>query len=213
MGNRQLPLREVATLALSSIFAVGCTSTKDCYVSSECDMYGQPMCNTGSCDPCQSSGQSNSWWPWSRNYYPPSRYPIPDVMPLGSILRSHWHVMETNGEAADFVIYRNEFVDNSSELTPYGRDHITEIAARMPSAPFPVLVQRGINNADPELDQIRREVVVRVLTDLGNSDAERRTFVSQPYGNGLNSMEAEQDYAKFRNIRNAGQSSGGQGGF
>jgi hypothetical protein len=118
--------------------------------------------------------------------------------------------METNGEAADFVIYRNEFVDNSSELTPYGRDHIAEIAARMPSAPFPVLVQRGINNADPELDQIRREVVVRVLTDLGNSDAERRTFVSQPYGNGLNSMEAEQDYATFRNIRNAGQNNGGQ---
>ena len=135
-------------------------------------------------------------------------------MPLGSILRSHWHVMETNGEAADFVIYRNEFVDNSSELTPYGRDHIAEIAARMPSAPFPVLVQRGMNNADPELDQIRREVVVRVLTDLGNSDAERRTFVSQPYGNGLNSMEAEQDYARFRNIRNSGQNNGGgQGGF
>jgi len=113
--------------------------------------------------------------------------------------------METNGEAADFVIYRNEFVDNSSELTPYGRDHIAEIAARMPSTPFPVLVQRGFNNADPELDQIRREVVVRVLTDLGNPDAERRTYVSQPYGSGLNSMEAEQDYAKFRSIRNTGQ--------
>jgi hypothetical protein len=126
-------------------------------------------------------------------------------MPLGSILRSHWHVMETNGEAADFVIYRNEFVDNSSELTPYGRDHIAEIAARMPSTPFPVLVQRGFNNADPELDQIRREVVVRVLTDLGNPDAERRTYVSQPYGSGLNSMEAEQDYAKFRSIRNSVQ--------
>ena len=89
-------------------------------------------------------------------------------------------MMETNGEAGDFVIYRNEFVDNSSELTPYGRDHIMEIAARMPSAPFPVLVQRSLNNADPELDHIRRDIVVRVLTDLGNQDADQRTVVSQP---------------------------------
>jgi hypothetical protein len=123
-------------------------------------------------------------------------------------------MMETNGEAADFVMYRNEFVDNSSELTPYGRDHIAEIAARMPSAPFPVLVQRSLNNADPELDQIRRDVVVRVLTDLGNPDAAQRTVVSQPYSNGINSMEGEQDYGRFRQIRGfrGGAGGGGIGG-
>lgn len=46
MRKRQLPLREITTLAFGGLLAVGCTSTKDCYVSSECDMYGQPMCNT-----------------------------------------------------------------------------------------------------------------------------------------------------------------------
>lgn len=126
-------------------------------------------------------------------------------------------MMETNGEAADFVIYRNEFVENSSELTPYGRDHIAEIAARMPSAPFPVLVQRSMNNADPELDHIRRDLVVRVLTDLGNQDADQRTVVSQPYSNGINSMEGEQDYGQFRQIRGrnnfSGAGGGGGGGF
>lgn len=122
--------------------------------------------------------------------------------------------MQTNGEAADFVMYRNEFVDNSSELSPYGRDHIAEIAARMPSTPFPVIVQRSWNNADPELDQVRRDIVVRVLTDLGNQDACQRVVVSQPYSNGLNSMEAEQDYGRFRQIRNTsgGGVSGGFGG-
>lgn len=131
-------------------------------------------------------------------------------MPLGAVNRAHWHMMETNGEAADFVIYRNEFVDNSSELTPYGRDHIAEIAARMPSTPFPVLVQRSLNNADPELDNLRRDIVVRVLTDLGNQDAAQRTVISQPYSNGINSMEGEQDYGRFRNIR--GQNNFGGGG-
>jgi hypothetical protein len=142
--------------------------------------------------------------------------PIPDILPLGAVTRAHWHMQETNGEAADFVIYRNEFVDHSSELTPYGRDHIAEIAARMPSTPFPVLVQRSMNNADPELDQIRRDIVVRVLTDLGNPDANQRTVVSQPYSNGINSMEGEQDYGQFRNVRgnNNGQGNGaGNGGF
>lgn len=128
---------------------------------------------------------------------------------------AHWHTMQTNGEAADFVMYRNEFVDNSSELSPYGRDHIAEIAARMPSTPFPVIVQRSWNNADPELDQVRRDIVVRVLTDLGNQDANQRVVVSQPYSNGINSMEAEQDYGQFRRIRgngNSGFSGGGGGG-
>ena len=122
---------------------------------------------------------------------------VPDTVPLGSISRAHWHTMQTNGEANDFVLHRNEFVDNTSELSPYGRDHIAEIAARMSSSPFPVLVQRSYNNSDPELDAIRRQLVVRVLTDLGNADADQRTVVSQPYTNGLNSTEGAQDHGRF----------------
>ncbi|MGV2338334.1 MAG UNVERIFIED_CONTAM: hypothetical protein LVR18_31175 [Planctomycetaceae bacterium] len=134
-------------------------------------------------------------------------------MPLGSIVRSHWHVMETNAEASDFVIYRNEFVEGSSELTPSGRSHISEIAARMPSTPFPVIVEQSLNNSDPEVDQIRRDLVVRVLTDLGNADAVRRTYVSQPYSNGLNALEAEQDFGRYRSVRRNGNNGfGGSGG-
>jgi len=122
--------------------------------------------------------------------------------------------METNGEAADFVVHYNEFVDNSSELTPYGRDHLQEIAGRMAAAPFPIIVQRSLNNSDPELDRIRRDLVVRVLTDLGNPDADQRTVVSQPYSNGINSMEAEQDHGRFRQSRGLlGGAQAGGGGF
>ena len=145
----------------------------------------------------------------------PRSMAIPDMMPLGAISRAHWHMMETNGEAADFVIHYNEFAHNSSELTPYGRDHIAEIAARMSSSPFPVIVQRTMFNADPELDRIRRDLVVRVLTDLGNPDADQRTVVSQPYSNGINSMEGEQDHGRFRQTRgnlNGGGNNGGNGG-
>ncbi len=138
---------------------------------------------------------------------------VPDSIPLGAVSRAHWHMMETNGEAADFIVHYNEFVDSSSELTPYGRDHIQEIAARMAAAPFPVIVQRSLNNSDPELDRIRRDLVVRVLTDLGNPDADQRTVVSQPYSNGINSMEAEQDHGRFRQSRGRGGAQFGGGGF
>lgn len=143
---------------------------------------------------------------------------VPDMIPLGAVSRAHWHTMETNGEAADFVIHYNEFMDSSTELTPYGRDHIAEIAARMPSAPFPVIVQRSYNNSDPELDRIRRDLVVRVLSDLGNQDADQRTVVSQPYSNGINSVEGEADYGRFRMSRSqqgigSNSNTGGQGGF
>lgn len=137
---------------------------------------------------------------------------IPDTIPLGAVSRAHWHTQQTNGEAHDFIIYRNEFVDNSSALTPYGRDHIQEIAARMSSAPFPVLVQRSWNNADPELDSARRQLVVSVLTTLGNQDADQRTVVSQPYSNGLNSTEGIQDFGRYIGSRVSSNNSNG-GGF
>jgi hypothetical protein len=54
--------------------------------------------------------------------------------------------METNGEAADFIIHRHEFVGKTAELTSDGKDHILELAARMRSTPFPVLIERGENN-------------------------------------------------------------------
>lgn len=134
----------------------------------------------------------------------------PDVLPLGSVSRAHWHVMETNGEASDFILYRNEFVDNAAELSPYGRDHLMEIAARMPSVPFPVLVQRSEDNSNPQLDAARRDLVVGLLSRMGNADADCRTVVSQPYSDGIHSREAEQDVGRFRSSR---QTSGFLGGF
>lgn len=208
--QRKLPSK-LAALACGSLVASGCVSTDSCYTSSD-------PCSPSYSSGCQvpvgrsSSSTFDTMWPFGKNHYPATRYAIPDVMPLGSIVRSHWHVMETNAEASDFIIYRCEFVDNSSELTPAGQSHIAEIAARMPSTPFPVIVQQTQNNSDPELDQIRRDLVIRVLSDLGAPDVARRTFVSQPYGKGINSMEAEQDYGRFRSFRRNNTGNGGGGG-
>ncbi|SFH81257.1 hypothetical protein [Planctomicrobium piriforme] len=145
---------------------------------------------------------------------------IPDTLPLGSTVRAHDQVMQTNGEAADFILYRLDFVGQTSELTPDGKDHILEIAARMRSAPFPVIVEREPNNSDPELDALRRNLVAQILYDLGNQDAQQRTVVGTPYGPGYWGMPAQMMYYQyignfgngFNNNNNGGGFGGGGGG-
>jgi hypothetical protein len=121
--------------------------------------------------------------------------------------------MQTNGEAADFILHRNDFVADTAELTPDGKDKILEIAARMRSDPFPVLVERSENNSNPELDAFRRNLVAQVLFDLGNPDADQRTIVSTSYGPGFNSQQAESDYYQY--LGSSGGNNGGNfgGGF
>lgn len=137
---------------------------------------------------------------------------VPDTYPLGSVTRAHYHTMQTNAEAADFILHRGDFVGSTAELTPYGRDRILEIAARMRNAPFPVLIERSENNSDPELDEHRRNIVAQVLHDHGAPEASQRVIVAPAYGRGLNSREAEWDYYQFLFSR-GGNGFGNAGGF
>lgn len=145
---------------------------------------------------------------------------IPQTLPLGSTVRAHYQVMQTNGEAADFIFHRHDFIGQTAELTPDGKDHLLEIAARLRSAPFPVIIERTENNADPELDAHRRNLIARILTDLGNPDAEYRTFVAPAYGPGYNAIQAEPMYYRhvgvgggIGNFGSFGNNFGTFGGF
>lgn len=139
---------------------------------------------------------------------------IPDKYPLGSVVRAHYHQMETNGEAFDFIIHRNEFIDFTGELNAFGLDHILEIAARARSAPFPILIERSENNSDPELDQHRRQMVALMLTQMGITNAQSRVVVSQSYAPGLNGDEAKDTYYRFLDNDDDGNNGGnGGGGF
>lgn len=114
---------------------------------------------------------------------------IPAMHPLGAVSQAHYDAMQANGEAADFVISEGEFEPNSADLSPSGRDHILEVGARMGGTPFPILVEPS-SSANPQIDQMRRDMVVRVLTDLGNADAGHRTVISRPYSDGISGAEA-----------------------
>lgn len=141
---------------------------------------------------------------------------IPNVFPLGSVMRSHIHAEQTNAEASDMIFNLVHFTGETAHLTPDGKDHLMEVAARMRSVPFPVLIERTPNNANPTLDAERRAVVARYLADLGNPDSDQRTIVSNAYDRGLNSFEGEADYYTNFNFRgginNFGNNNSGGGG-
>ncbi len=139
-------------------------------------------------------------------------FAIPNTYPLGSTVRAHYHQMEMNAEASDFIMHRYEFVRNTGELNCAGKDHVMEIAARMRSVPFPILVERSEHNSDPELDQLRRNLIAQILTDFGNADASQRCIVATPYNKHLNGLEAEPDWYRWIGIRGGGQNNGGGGG-
>lgn len=195
-------LRALALLGLG-LFA-GCSSCGGTGMGL-CD-FGGGMCDSseGMCDAggaCQNAswgggwGTGANWQSWRARMAGRWRSrAIPEQLPLGVINRAHYQAMETNAEAVDFILYDHDFVLNTAELTSDGKDKILEIAARMRSAPFPVIVERSENNSDPELDAYRRNLIAQILTDLGNPDADQRTVVSTAYGPGYNSIEAQRDW-------------------
>jgi len=138
---------------------------------------------------------------------------IPNRYPLGSVERAHFHTMQTNGEAGDFILYRHDFVGETAELNVDGRDHLTEIGARLQTTPFQFLVERSENNANPQLDAERRQMVALVLRDLGHPEADQRTFVSPAYGRGQTAMESEFDYFRYIFSRGGFGGTNGGGGF
>ncbi len=201
-----------AVLLLGSTGCVhfgGCGGVAGCDPCGQgsCDPCGYDACGHGACGPCGGVG----WRPClgrgclSRAYSTLSgkltsadiaacgviyhrSNAIPETLPLGSTNRAWYQVMQTNAEASDFIIYQMEFVGETATLTPDGKDHVWEIAARMRSTLFPVIIERSTHNANPELDAHRRNVVVAIL--------------STPYSPGYNALEAEPLY--YQHLRTGG---------
>lgn len=185
-----------------------CNRAQGCRILNGCGVRG--CCSGQLCDKCCFA---LTGWCWKRSNA------IPETLPLGSIVRAHDQVMQTNAEASDFTFHRHDFVAQTAHLTPDAKDKIVEIAARMPSAPFPVIIERSTNNSNPELDALRRSIIAQILTDFGNSDAQQRTIVGHAYGPGYIGRRAEDMYYQHtglgnnnNNNNNNGNNGGGFGG-
>lgn len=207
-------------LLVTALSSTGCVTPMMGWGGGGCDT-GCDTCSTGSCGTgcgrcgsrCGGCGlMCCGWLGGLRGRFAHRSLAIPDQYPVGAVMRAHFHQMQTNAEASDFILYQKDFVGQTAELTPDGKDKILEIAARMRSAPFPVIVERTWNNSDPELDSFRRDFVAMVLADKGNPDANNRVFVSPSYGPGKQSLEAAPEYYQFT-YQGFGLGNNGGGGF
>ncbi len=145
-------------------------------------------------------------------------------LPLGSEYDKFWKVQGENVDASNFVLYQHEFTLNGIRLNGDGEDHLKRIAQRMiEGANYPVIIERSNTSSDPktkyqfpihrnpDLDNRRREVVIKALTALAVPDPENRVIVALPYSQGLTPAQADQ----IGSGRGGGGGSfrGGFGGF
>lgn len=116
-------------------------------------------CNDGSCGLFGGFGKGK-----------PAMPPYDRPFPLGHVSDAFWETQQTNAEAADFIMYDYEFVGTSATLNPMGREHMTQIARRLPHVPFPIVIEMSEKTNDPEenrelmqIDETRRANVVMWL--------------------------------------------------
>ncbi|MCH9653755.1 MAG: hypothetical protein K0U86_07055 [Planctomycetes bacterium] len=151
--------------------------------------------------------------------------PYDSAAPLGTISDDIWQKQEENGEASDFVIHESEFVGTTAKLNAAGEDHIKQIAVRMISTPFPIVVEpssMSVKQSDEykypihgndDLDMHRRNVIVKMLQAMNVHDADERVVVSPAFTPGFEGFEAYRAYTNgFRN-RGNGNVGGSFGGF
>jgi uncharacterized membrane protein YgcG len=152
--------------------------------------------------------------------------PVPS--PLGTITNSIWQRQESNAEGADFIVYEHEFKKDDIRLNRGGEDHLKQMATRLCSGQsFPVVIEMGTMGVqegtefelpihpNPELDYDRREIVVRLLLQMGVKDADKRVLVAPSYVCEYGSTEAINAYLTGYVNQGSGRGGGffGGGGF
>lgn len=165
---------------------------------------------TGGCSylPTRENYNMRHLWKHPGQVYHASRalhQPPPAVAPLGTISDAMWKSQEARAEASEFVVHQHEFELNTPNLNHCGKDHVTQLAARLCYNPnMPVIIERSLSSVkegteyqypvhpNPELDRQRREVIVRSLAAMGVPDAEKRVLVAPRYSEGFTATEAQQ---------------------
>src|SRR6185369_8041459 len=87
-----------------------------------------------------------------------------------------------------FTIYITEWFRGGTDLGPFGVHHLGDIVRRLPTSPFPVVLEPHL---DSRLNETRRQFIVNILNNQGITDAETRVVVAYPQAEGLYGEEAE----------------------
>lgn len=129
-------------------------------------------------------------WTWRRLQgrifgYPEEYQP----RPLGSALYEAGKIMTANAAEVGLVLYRYDFVEGTSELSPRGGDQLAKLAAQLAVSPFPLLVER--TPEDPALAESRRFAVLARLARGPMPVTSDRVLVGVPRAHGLSGSDAQ----------------------
>jgi hypothetical protein len=138
--------------------------------------------------------------------------PYDRPFPVGQVTDSIWETQQTNAEAADFVFYDHEFRDDTAELTPGAKRHLESVAMRLEHVPFPVVIERSMHNAKPEVDRARRQMIVEQLARMGIPSVEGRVVIASAFAEGFTAIEGEQAYSSIISGQSSSSGGGGRGG-
>jgi hypothetical protein len=129
-------------------------------------------------------------WHWrrvqGRFYGYPEEF---EPRPLGASLYEHGKIMAANGAQARLVLYRYDFIEGTSELSPRGIDQLVKYSAQMAVSPYPLIIERTIG--DPTLAESRRYAVLARLAQSPTPMTSDRVLVGVPMPNGLSGTDAQ----------------------
>lgn len=131
--------------------------------------------------------------------------------PLGQVSDAHWETQQTNAQASHFIFYDHEFEGKTAALTPAGKQHLLQVAVRLPHVPYPIVVEQSVDNRTPKLDAQRREAILEQLTKLGVEGMDARVVVAPALAPGITAIEGEAAYYRTLNDSADGNFGGGYG--
>lgn len=143
---------------------------------------------------------------------------------LGSSVRTHFEMQRQGAARSDFVINLHEWYQGGAALGPDGRRHVAELAGRMQTEQYPVVLEP----AEPDLkvspnietaiqlaratDQNRRMAVIQQLAASGTVGADSRVIVAYPQAEGLRGDESVRVFQRLNRRSGGGLGGGGGGG-
>ncbi len=127
---------------------------------------------------------------WKRRHCAQCNNRAPYVLPpFGANVYTVNRIQVTNNDAYRLILRHYDFIDETTELNPYGRIRLNEIIARSASIPVPIIIEWTLDN--PGLDQARRTAVVDLLAKAQVPIEGERVVVGPDMSGRLRGVEAE----------------------
>jgi hypothetical protein len=122
--------------------------------------------------------------------------------PVGTLLNAIMDTQIGNGEAAQMVLYRFDFLPGDSRLSRRGKRQLSKIGRRLARNIFPLLIEP--TPGKPALDKVRRAHVVGALKATSIPVPEERVVIDVPPARGLDGEDAIIIYLELSGAKEVG---------